>query len=293
MQGGKLEIGSPRCYGLAMGSFYAEVIGDPIEHSKSPLIHGFWIDRIGMEASYRRQQVREADLPAFLERRRNDPLWRGCSVTMPHKAQALALADRAESEARATGAANLLARHGTEIVATNTDVEGILAALPLPALSPGDKVCIIGTGGAARAALAACKRRDIGIVLISARDVRTGWRLLEEFGFGGTSRPLDDPRNIQTAHVIINATPLGMTGQPELPPTILQNLQSPLHDVIVFDMVYTPVETAFLRCARAAGCHTVSGLEMLIGQAAAAFQNLFGIAAPRQHDAELRQLLVR
>jgi shikimate dehydrogenase len=117
--------------------------------------------------------------------------------------------------------------------------------------------------------------------------------LLDQFEFGGTVRPLNDQHNIQTANVIINATPLGMVGAPPMPNLVLQHLRDPLPDTVVLDMVYAPVESEFLRVAAEAGCRTVSGLEMLLAQASTSFELLFGAAAPREHDAELRELLTR
>lgn len=270
---------------------YAEVIGDPISHSKSPLIHGFWLEKLGIDAEYRACHVRPEALPDYLALRRVDPDWRGCNVTIPHKIAVMNLVGNAEEAARSTGAANTIFRVGAEWHATNTDIDGILAALPGALMPPGSKVCILGTGGAARAALAACRRRDVAIVMISARNHEAGRALHREFGFAGDVRPLDSADNIQTAEVIINATSLGMTGKDRVPQALLDHLRDPMPDAVVFDMVYNPLETELLRTAREAGCRAVDGLAMLVGQAAAAFEKFFGAPAPRRHDAELRALL--
>jgi shikimate dehydrogenase len=272
---------------------YAEVIGDPIAHSKSPLIHNFWLKSLDLRGEYLATNVTAGALPDYIARRKADPSWRGCNVTMPLKAAALAEADEIHPHARLAGAANLLLPRKDRLVAWNTDVIGILEALPVPAMTPNDEVCILGTGGAARAALAACKQRNIGIVLISARDQEAGWQLLHEFGFGGIVTPLEDPHNIRTADVIINATPLGMTGSSALPTSLLEHIRDPTPQAVFLDMVYVPLETEFMRVAAEAGCRVIGGLEMLIGQAAAAFELLFGAPAPREHDAELRELLSR
>jgi shikimate dehydrogenase len=276
-----------------MSSPYAEVIGDPISHSKSPLTHNFWLKKLGLTARYDAVQVSSAALPAYLASRRTDPYWRGCNVTMPLKSAVIALADEVDAETKSIAAANLLFRSGDGLAALNTDVDGILQALPWPALSGNQRVCIIGSGGAARAALSACQRRGIGTVLISARNENAGWHLLREFGFQGTSRTLADQHNIQNAHVIINATPLGMTGGSPMPPSVLQNVRGLPSETVVFDMVYAPPETELVRVAAEAGCRVVSGLEMLVGQASASFEKLFGAPAPREHDRELRELLMR
>lgn len=270
---------------------YAEVIGDPIAHSKSPLIHNFWLGKLGIDAEYRACHVRAEELADYFARRRGDAAWLGCNVTIPHKVAALAMTEAVDEAARTTGAANTVYRAGDGLCAMNTDIDGILAALPEELMPPGAEVCVLGTGGAARAALAACKRRNISLMLISARNQEAGWALHCEFGFGGGVYPLDSAHNIQTAEVIINATSLGMTGKDPMPRAILGHLADPMPDAVVFDMVYSPLETELLKCASQAGCRTVDGLVMLVGQAAVAFGKFFGQPAPRQHDAELRAML--
>ena len=275
-----------------MGRPYAEVIGDPIAHSKSPLIHNFWLGKLGIDAEYRACHVRPGELADYFTRRRGDAEWRGCNVTMPHKRAAMHEMYDMDRHAEAAGAVNTVTPESERtLTGTNTDIAGVLSALPENLLPRGAEVCILGSGGAARAALAACSDRDVAIVLLSVRNEQAGWSLLEEFGFGGTVGPIDDAHNIKTAEVIINATPMGMVGAPPMPNRVLDHLREPLPDAVALDMVYNPLETAFLTAARDGGCHTVDGLAMLIGQAAAAFEKFFSQPAPRQHDAELRALL--
>jgi shikimate dehydrogenase len=274
-----------------MGRPYAEVIGDPIAQSKSPAIHNFWLGKLGIAADYRACHVRMEELADYFARRRGDTDWLGCNVTMPHKLAALHHADSADPLVRVVGAANTMISENGNLIAYNTDVDGILAALPESLMPPESEVCILGTGGAARAAFAACKRRGIWIVLSSARNREAGKVLLEQFKMGGSFKPLEDAHNVRTAEVIINATSLGMTGHPPMPVEVLEHLRHPLRGAVVFDMVYSPLQTEFLRSAASAGCRTVDGLTMLIGQAAAAFEKFFGQPAPREHDAELRALL--
>lgn len=270
---------------------YAEVIGDPIAQSKSPAIHNYWLRKAGIDAEYRACHVQAEELDGYFARRRRDAHWRGCNVTIPHKVPALELADHATATANAVGAANCMIAAEHEIVAENTDVSGILAALPEPLLNGASEVCVLGSGGAARAALEACRQRNVGIVLLSVRNQDAGRILMNEFGFGGSVGSLDDAHNIQTADVVINATPLGMLGSERMPATVLTHLNYPLPDAVAFDMVYNPLRTEFLEAAAAGGFRTVDGLSMLIGQAAAAFEKFFGVPAPREHDAELRALL--
>src|SRR3954452_6232006 len=132
---------------------YAEVIGNPIAHSKSPAIHNFWLTRLGIEADYRATLVTE--LADYFEARRGDPDWRGCNVTAPHKQNVIPFLD----EASPIGAVNCIVRDGDRLVGLNTDVDGIREALGLSPSSPTkaggganlDKVVLIGAGGAARA----------------------------------------------------------------------------------------------------------------------------------------------
>ena len=273
------------------GRPYAEVIGDPIVHSKSPLIHNFWLGKLGIDAEYRACHIRPDELTDYFARRRGDADWRGCNVTMPHKAAAMTSVDLLNSWAEKIEAVNTVIPIAGDLAGSNTDVFGVLSALPADLMPSGSEVCILGTGGAARAAFAACKQRDVSLVHNSSRRPDKGRELLERFNLGGSSRDLADEHNIQTAEVIINATPLGMTGGSSMPPTVLDHMRDPMPGAIVMDMVYNPLETEFLRVAAEAGCRTIDGLAMLIGQAAAAFENFFGQPAPREHDAELRALL--
>ncbi|MFN2472784.1 MAG: shikimate dehydrogenase [Sphingomicrobium sp.] len=270
---------------------YAEVIGDPIAHSKSPTIHNFWLKKLGIDAEYRATRVTLGTLGDYLDGRRNDPSWLGCNVTMPLKLPALRHADRRDEGASAVAAANLLVVRAGTLIASNTDTAGVLDALPVALMPAGSEVCLIGTGGAARAALSAMRARDVSLVLISARDETAGFALLREFSFGGCVRSLHDDHNLVRSDVIINATPLGMRGKAKMPSTVLDVFKEPIVASTVFDMVYDPIDTALLRAARTAGIRTVDGLEMLVGQAAAAFRRLFGQPAPREHDPELRALL--
>ena len=270
---------------------YAEVIGDPIVQSKSPAIHHFWLDALQMKGEYRATRVTRADFHAFLANRRTDPNWLGCNVTMPLKLDAIAVAGEADDLAMAARAANLLVCREGRLRACNTDIHGILAALPETLMPPGSEVCVLGTGGAARAVMAALRMRNVGLVLISARDVQQARSLLVEFGFGGSARALDDAQNIQTAEVIINATPLGMAGQAPMPLAILDHLSDPMPNAVVFDMVVTPAETELIRAAEAAGLRTVKGIAMLVEQAAESFELLFGKKPPRDRDADLFAML--
>lgn len=268
-----------------MTKFYAEVIGDPIAHSKSPLIHGFWIDALGLEAEYRKCHVTAEGLADYFAVRRADPAWRGCNITIPHKQTALELVEDRGGVRNSIGAINLAMRaEDGALIGTNTDAGGFYA--PIAALDlTGARVAVIGAGGAARAVLFALSRIGVGSVTIINRNVLKAAALLAAFGLKGEALPLGAA--LPPAELLVNTSALGMIGQPPLEIDL-----APLpDDAVVYDIVYAPLETPLLRAARARDLEVVDGLEMLIGQAALAFELLFDAAPPRERDDELRALL--
>src|SRR3954447_3419527 len=186
--------------GRVMTVPYAEVIGDPIAHSKSPLIHKFWLEKLGIDADYRRTRVTADELASFIAMRRSDPDWRGCSVTMPLKQAVLAHSDEVDGRTAAVGAVNALHPVNGRLIGANTDVPGILDVLPIEYFCSDalPEVCIIGAGGAARAMLAACRERLVSLVFFNVRDPDKAWPLLEEWRFGGTVGGLDNDHNLTT-----------------------------------------------------------------------------------------------
>jgi len=269
---------------------YAEVIGDPIAHSKSPLIHNFWLTKLRIDAEYRACHVRPDELADYFPRRRGDAAWRGCNVTIPHKIAAMAYADTVDYLASSVGATNTVWREDAVLNASNTDLAGVEEAMP--ALPLEWSIAVIGAGGAARAALAHLAMlfgKDLRLV---ARDATAASQLAGSFGFEAKRFSFADAgMAFEGAHAIINTTPLGMVGQPEMPREVLTALAKTDELAGVFDMVYAPLDTPLLQNARAIGRRTSDGLQMLVGQAAQAFEHFFGQPAPRQYDAELRALL--
>jgi shikimate dehydrogenase len=261
------------------------VIGDPIAHSKSPLIHNFWLAKLGIDAEYRAAHIRPDDLEAYFTQKHDDALWRGCNVTIPHKLAVLDHIADPGGVRDSIGAANTVFRGDTGWAATNTDAAGFfapIADLPLEAAP----VVVIGSGGAAMAVLFALSRAAVGSVTLLARNALKGAGLLARFGLKGEVKPLSAP--LPSAALIVNASSLGMAGQPPLD----LDLSTQPVDAIVYDLVYAPLETQLLKAARARDLDTVDGLEMLIGQAALAFELFFGVAPPRDADPELRALLI-
>jgi shikimate dehydrogenase len=264
---------------------YAEVIGDPISHSKSPIIHGFWLEKLGIEADYRTCAVKAESLADYFAERRNDANWRGCNITVPHKIAAMDLVGDPGDVRASIGAMNTVFRgEAGALIGTNTDAAGFftpIADLPLAGLP----VAVVGTGGAAHAVLFALSKADVGPVTILARNPLKGAALLARFGLKGSVQSLD--KVLPPVALLVNATQLGMVGQEPLDLDL-----APLpHDAIVYDIVYTPLETGLLKAAAARDLEAIDGLEMLIGQAALAFELFFDAAPPREYDDELRALL--
>jgi shikimate dehydrogenase len=265
-------------------TIYAEVIGDPIAHSRSPLVHGFWLKALKIDADYRRTLVTRAEFPNYLAKRRADPDWRGCNVTMPLKLDAVALADDAADRAVAAGAANMLLPRKGKLIAGNTDVGGVIAIVERlrTAGAAMGAVTVLGTGGAARAVLVALRFCKIPRVVIEARDMGEARKLAVEFG-------LDEPRAFDapiTTDGLINATPLGMPGRPDL----CCALGAMPRQGWVFDLV-TLADTPLIERARGQGLHVANGLAMLVEQAAESFPLLFDAKPPRDQDSALLKQL--
>jgi len=265
-----------------MGVPYAEVIGDPVAHSKSPLIHRYWLEQLGLEGDYRATRVTADELPAYLEDRRSDPDWRGCNVTMPLKEAALALVD-VSGPARGIGAVNIVTRHEQLLIGINSDGEGLSLAVEMAKLRP-QRVAIIGAGGAARAALEELRLFRASHVVMLNRSPEKAAALLDRFDMRGEALPLGAAPAVD---LLINASPLGMTGYPPLEVDLSQ-LEA---GATVLDMVYDPLETPLLRAARAKGLRAIDGLTMLINQAAMAFTRFFRVAPDAAGNVELRRLL--
>lgn len=254
---------------------FAEVIGDPIEHSRSPLIHGFWLDRLGIAADYRRTRISREELPAFIAARRRDPRWRGCNVTMPLKLDALMLADERSDTAVQAGATNCLAPREGELVAENTDIAGVASVVArLARLRPTATVTVLGSGGAARSVLVALKQLGTSNIVVQARNREEALSLAQRFQLAFAPRPFDAP--VETDG-LINATPLGMSGA--LPLEI--DVDRMPRRGWVFDLVTSPNPTSLVVRAERAGLAASGGLAMLVEQAAAAFPLFFGQEAPR------------
>jgi shikimate dehydrogenase len=269
-----------------VGIPYAEVIGDPIAHSKSPLIHNFWLRRMNIVGDYRAMRVKSDELADYLAARRTDPDWRGCNVTMPYKEVIAGHIDDVDPVTRRIGAVNTIVNHSTGLlIGTNTDFQGVHFALGDSPMA-GRKVVLLGAGGAARAVLEELRQAKPSSVTILNRTEDKARDLLRRFDLEGETGPI---AGAPSADLLINATSLGMHGQPPLDIQL-----SGLHPgATVFDMVYHPLETPLLIEARRRGFHAVDGLDMLVWQASMAFTYFFREPPPQPDSAELRELLTR
>jgi shikimate dehydrogenase len=268
----------------------AAVIGFPIAQSKSPIIHRFWLRQLGLPGDYDRREVPPHTLADFVRALPASGL-SGVNVTIPHKQAIMPMLDRLTPLAASVGAVNtvVVQANGT-LLGHNTDVAGV--AGPLAGRDwTGKTAVVLGNGGAARAILAALTALNIGLIRLVARRLSAGRALLQDFAC--------DPRQVfdfsQTsgalagADLLLNATSLGMSGQPPLEIDL-----APLSpDATVFDIVYAPLETSLLAQARQRGLATIDGLAMLIGQADEAFSLFYGTAPHRtaNEDSRLREQL--
>ncbi|AMK16397.1 MULTISPECIES: shikimate dehydrogenase family protein [Sphingobium] len=265
---------------------YAEVIGDPIAHSKSPLIHNFWLDCLGIEAEYRKTHVTSEGLSAYFLERRADPDWLGCNVTIPHKIAVMDYTDDPGGVRERIGAMNTIASEtGGPLIGTNTDAGGFLQPL-LRDKWKGESAVLVGAGGAARAILFALTSLGVPDITVMVRDPAKGQALLDRAKVKGRVIGMADP--LPAADLLVNTSSLGMVGQPVLDIDLAPLAQN----ATVYDIVYAPLETGLLKAAGARGLKALDGLEMLIGQAALAFDIFFDAEAPRDRDEELRALLL-
>jgi shikimate dehydrogenase len=281
-----------------MGRPYAEVVGDPIGHSKSPDIHSFWLEALGLAGDYRATRVPAGGLGAYLKQRSRDPFWRGCNVTAPLKREAASLLGDPTGICGWLGAVNCIFHSPLAPLPANTDVAGVGEALRGIHVA-GARICLIGSGGAARAALCWLVGQNAGEVTILSREAGKAEALARMVPTEGGTRLRAGTYEkageaLAGAALIVHATPMGMAGGPPVRPELAAALSDAAGPgTIFFDMVYAPVETGLIRIAREGGATCVDGLSMLIGQAAPAFTFFFGARPPRDRDPELREILTR
>jgi shikimate dehydrogenase len=257
----------------------AGVVGFPVDHSLSPLIHNAWIEAAGLDAVYAPFAPLRHRFASLVDGLRGGAV-RGLNVTVPFKEEALALASLATDRARRAGAANLLLFDADGAIrADNTDGVGLLAALrrQAPGFDPrAGPAVVLGAGGAARGAVAALADAGAPEVRIVNRTHARAVELAAAIGAPARAS-LPGEAAFAEASLIVNATSLGLGGG-EGPAA---DFSAAASGCVVLDMVYRPLRTPFLGRATAAGLATAHGLEMLIAQAEPSFEAFFGQAPPR------------
>ena len=248
----------------------AGVIGWPVAHSRSPKLHGTWLNRFGIDGAYLPLPVAPENFAEVI-RALNVAGFAGVNVTLPHKEAAFALCDHLDDSARRTGAVNTLV-FNNGITGSNTDGYGFIANLRAHGVNPGvGPALILGAGGAARAIAAALQAEGAPVTLCNRSPDRAA--ALAEFLPPAQTLPWEHrAAALGDYALLVNTTSLGMTGKPELEMDL-----SRAKNLTVADIVYTPLETPLLASARAQGLTAVEGLGMLLHQAVPGFTAWFGV----------------
>ncbi|ANG98108.1 shikimate dehydrogenase [Brucella pseudogrignonensis] len=259
----------------------AFVTGFPIKHSRSPLIHGFWLKEHGIEGSYEAIEVLPENFAEFAASLAKNG-FAGGNVTIPHKEVAFATVDSRDAAAEAIGAVNTLWIESGKLCGGNTDAYGFAANLD--ALAPGwdnaNMALVLGAGGAGRAIVHALQTRGFSRIAIVNRTLSRAEELASHFGEGVSAHGWDAAQAlVKDAGLIVNTTSLGMSGHmtsggeaTEFPLDLSEAQKS----AVATDIVYIPLKTPFLASAEAAGLKTVDGLGMLLHQAVPGFERWFG-----------------
>lgn len=253
------------------------VIGWPVAHSRSPVIHRYWLKLHGLDGAYELEEVRPEEIGGFLKGLGQHG-YVGGNVTLPHKEAALAAADRPDQAATTIGAANTLWLDDKGLLhATNTDAYGFMThlAAEAPDWNEGKRpVVVLGAGGAARAILHGLIEAGATKILLANRTEGRANALAQGFAASVSVIPWEErSRALAGCGLLINATSLGMTGKPALD----IDLAALPADAIVADIVYSPLETKLLAAAGARGNRIVDGLGMLLHQAVPGFERWFGV----------------
>lgn len=263
----------------------AAVLGWPVSHSRSPRLHGHWLQRYGIDGAYVPLAVKPEDFPRAL-RALTLLNFAGCNVTLPHKEAALAACDEVDETARKIGAVNTVVVKEGRLIGSNSDAFGFLENLKDGA--PGWRAkagpaLVLGAGGAARAVIQALLGEGAPEVRLANRGKERAEELARHFGAQVKVVAWLDRESAQTeASLLVNCTSLGMIGQPALELSLDRLPQG----AVVSDLVYSPLETPLLKAGRARGLRCVDGLGMLLHQARPGFEAWFGLAP--LVDAELR-----
>jgi len=267
----------------------AGVVGWPVAHSRSPRLHGYWLERYGIDGAYLPLAVKPEALAEAL-RGLMAASFRGVNLTIPHKEAAVALCDELDTAARRIGAVNTLSFAAGRVIGSNSDAFGFTENLRQGAAAwqaAAGPALVLGAGGAARAAVCALIDAGAPEVRVCNRTDARAERLAADFGVPAVAQPWSSrAAALRDVALLVNTTSLGMQGQPELD----LDLRALPQDALVSDIVYTPLETGLLGRARARGNTTVDGLGMLLHQARPGFEAWYGVA-PAVTD-ELRSFVL-
>lgn len=250
------------------------VIGTPLAHTLSPVLHNEVFHRLGLDARYIARETAAPELPEIARQLRAGAL-AGINITAPHKTAFLPHLDDLAPEAGAADAVNCVAVNGGRLVGHNTDLTGIAASLADGAFdAPGSAALVLGAGGAARAAVAALLRLGTSSIHVAARREQAARQLCGALQPLAGSAPLTgrllDPRlDTGAFRLIMNATPVGMWPRVDSSPLLAEQLHE---GQLLFDLVYRPEITLLLERARAAGCTVISGLELFLTQGLASLE---------------------
>jgi shikimate dehydrogenase len=263
------------------------VMGHPVAHSRSPMLHGYWLKTLGIAGFYEAAEVTEQDFPDFLRNLRTHG-YVGGNITVPHKEAAFRSVDHADAAARAIGAVNTVWHEGDRLVGGNTDAFGFIAHLDASVPhwnESADRAVVLGAGGTARAIVYALLDRGLAVALVN-RTIARARDLAIHFAMRASAHGFEElPQLLADADILVNATSLGMAGKPRLDIDLVRLKPA----AIVYDVVYVPLETELLKAARRHGHRTVDGLGMLLHQAVPGFARWFG-ATPAVTP-ELRALI--
>jgi shikimate dehydrogenase len=248
------------------------LMGHPVAHSRSPMIHGYWLKTLGIEGAYELKDLTPEQFPGFAGGLGKNG-YIGGNVTAPHKEAAFRLVQKRDEASQAVGAVNTLWLENESLMGGNSDVHGFVANLDDRAPGwnvPGCKVLVLGSGGAARSAVYALKQRGAEVDIVN-RTLSRAQELAQRFG--AAAHAWDGlARLLPGSDVLVNCTSLGMTGKE----TLQIDFASLKKSAVVYDIVYVPLQTALLAQAKERGHRTVDGLGMLLQQAGFGFRKWFG-----------------
>ena len=260
-----------------MGKSFA-VIGDPINHSLSPNIHSAAFRELNLDSSYIGYRIPKGELESGVEGLKKIKI-SGFNVTIPHKVEMMKYLDKMDESCSIIGAVNTVVNNEGVLKGYNTDMDGFLEPLKKRNISIQDKkILLIGAGGAARAIIAGMSKEKAERVDIANRTIKNAEKLSEfatRIELSTNVKKIEEIKNLQNYDIIINSTSLGLKN--ELSPISFEQINQ---DSVIYDIVYSPMNTDFIKKAKDKKLEVIYGYEMLLGQATRAFEIWHGMKAP-------------